>query len=579
MLLRTEPFQPAIEVPENPSKGRSSMLRSDGESALRSALGLGVEIVRRYEISDLEGLLATTQGAAAQEEISVAVLGRFKAGKSSFLNDFLGRNILPVGVTPVTAIVTEIRYGTVEHAKVHRLDGRVDEVPLQEIGAFISERENPENRKQVAFLAVELPELARFRGLKFVDTPGLESALGHNTETSLGWLPNVGLALVAVSVDPPLSQRDIDLLRGLYQYTPRVAILLTKADLLSQNELSEVIEYVGSQLSKQFANRPEAYPYSVRPGFEYFKTALETAMLRRTLDHFAEERKAIVSRKADTLLGECHEYLTLSLRSAELIQSERHALKRQVIGEKDVLDEVNSEIHLVVQHVAAGTRSATAGILEAHQPALEEVLGREFSREFPKWTKSLGVMLSSFEDWLGHTLEEELAAVSLRERHSIVSPLYKVQKQVFRILQQFRDRLSDRTMKAFGVPLRTTETEIAISEPGIPDIRVGNILDRNWELLSPIIPVWLIRRLVSGHFRRTISDRLYQNLSRLTTQWEESITEGLWRIEKDAKHRLGELIATVDRLIESGSQERTPRFRADLERIDRARKSLTDGHV
>jgi hypothetical protein len=240
---------------------------------------------------------------------------------------------------------------------------------------------------------------------------------------------------------------------------------------------------------------------------------------------------------------------------------------------------VKSEIHLVVQHAAAGARSATASLLETHESALQEALAQEFSKEFPNWTKSLGVMLSSFEGWLTHILEEELAAVSLRDRHEIVLPLHKVQKQVFRILQQFRDRLSDRTMKAFGVPLRTSETEIEIVEPGVPDIRVGHIFDRNWELLSPVAPVWLIRRLVYRHFRSTISGRVYQNLSRLTTQWEESITGGLARIDKEAKHRLSELIATVDRLIESGGQERTPQFRADLNRIDRARKALVGGRV
>jgi GTP-binding protein EngB required for normal cell division len=577
MLLRTEPYKPT-ETPQYSPNGWSTVPYKSG-SPLRSALDQAAELVERYRISDLETLLATIQSAAAQEEISVAVLGRFKAGKSSFLNNFLGRKVLPVGVTPVTAIVTEIRYGASERAEVHRLDGGVDEVPLGEIGGYVSERENPENQKQVAFLSVELPELVRFPGLKFVDTPGLESALAHNTETSLSWLPKVGLALVAVSVDPPLSQRDIDLLRGLYQYTPKVAILLTKADLLNPQELAEVVEYVKSQLSKHFANRPEVYPYSTLPGFEHFQTVLETAMLGKTLEDFAEERKAIVSRKADTLLAQCHEYLTLSLRSAEMVESERYALKQQVIGEKEILDEVKSEIHLVVQHAAAGTRSATARLLETHQPGLEEVLAEEFAKEFPNWTKSLAAMLSSFEDWLAHTLEEELAAVSVRERHEIVLPLHKVQKQVFRILQQFRERLSDRTMKAFGVPLRTSETEIEIVEPGVPDIRIGHVFDRNWELLSPVAPVWLIRRLVYRHFRSTISGRVYQNLSRLTTQWEESITEGLSRIDKEATHRLSELIATVDRLIESGSQERTPQFRADLERIDRARKALVGGRA
>jgi GTP-binding protein EngB required for normal cell division len=574
-VLRTEHHHPLTCITGTPPDGLTGDPKPVAHSGLGKALELGASIISRYEISDLIGLLKTARSAAAQEEISVAVLGRFKAGKSSFLNDFLDRDILPVGVTPVTAVVTEIRYGASERAQVHRLDGRVDEVALSEIGAYVSEKENPENQKQVAFLTVQLPDLARFRGLKFVDTPGLESALTHNTDASLAWLPNVELALVAVSVDPPLSQRDIDLLRGLDQYTPKVAILLTKADLLSEIELGEVVEYVRCQLGRHLSTRPEVYPYSARPGFGRFREALERAIVRGTLEHFAEERNAIISRKADTLLQQSQEYVTLSLRSAETVESERHALKQQAIGENEVLDEVMSEIRLVVEHAAANTRSTVASVLEAHMPSLEETLRRQFESEFPKWTKSLAVALSSFEDWLERALEEELAAVSLAERYAIVSPLSKVQKQVLRILQQFRDRLSYRTMTAFGVPLRTMETEIEIAEPGAPDIRVGHSFDRNWELLSPILPVWLVRRIVHRHFYHTISSRVFQNTSRLTTQWEDSVKRALWSIDKEAKRRLDELIATVNRLIEGSSPERIPELRADLERIARARQELS----
>ena len=105
-----------------------------------------------------------------QDEISVAVLGRFKAGKSSFLNHFIGRNVLPVGVVPVTAVVTEIRYGAREEARVHHHDGRDPEVPLDQIGGYISEKENPENAKQVDLIyrrtagiaAVSRPEVRRY---------------------------------------------------------------------------------------------------------------------------------------------------------------------------------------------------------------------------------------------------------------------------------------------------------------------------------------------------------------------------------------------------------------------------------
>jgi GTP-binding protein EngB required for normal cell division len=543
-------------------------------STLQPVLDLAEEVAARYRISALSGLLASARVSAEQDEISVAVLGRFKAGKSSFLNHFIGRSILPVGVVPVTAVVTELRYGARVEARVHHRDGRDLEVPLDQIGDYISEKENPENTKQVDLLSVELPELRRFRDLKFVDTPGLGSALAHNTQTSLDWLPNVGLALVAVSVDPPLSQRDIDLLKSLYQHTPKVGVLLTKADLLSERELAEVVDYVRAQLARNFPGSPRVFPYSTRPGFERFRQALEVELVAGTLERFAEERESILCRKMDTLLRECGDYLTLSLKSAELVHADRQALKRQVIGEKEIVDEVNSTVKLVVQHAAAGTRSLVSNRLETHQNYLERTLLEAFESEFPKWTKSLGVMLFSFEDWLATVLRDELTVLSVRERGSFLAPLRQVRKQAFRALQQFRDRLSVRTMQAFGVPLRTTETEIAVLDPGTPDIRIGRVFDRNWELLSPVLPVWMIKAAVHRHFARTISYLIYQNLSRLSTQWEESINPALWGVEKEARRRLDELMGTVERLVESGGNERAPQLRTDLERLEKARKSL-----
>src|SRR5580692_2391448 len=107
-----------------------------------SPLDLAAEIAARYQLSALSGLLASVRASASEDDIGVAVLGRFKAGKSSFLNHFLGRDFLPVGVVPVTAVVTEIRYGPREEARVHYRDGRRAAAPLDAIGGYISEKEN-----------------------------------------------------------------------------------------------------------------------------------------------------------------------------------------------------------------------------------------------------------------------------------------------------------------------------------------------------------------------------------------------------------------------------------------------------
>jgi hypothetical protein len=378
---------------------------------------------------------------------------------------------------------------------------------------------------------------------------------------------------VAVSVDPPLSGSDIDLLKNLFQYTPKVAILLTKADLVSDPDLEEVIGFVSTQLARNLPAAPRIFPYSTRPGFERFRQALETELIGTTLERFAGEREAILSRKLDTLLRECGDYLALSLKSAEMVESERQAMKRHMQSEKEIAGEVQWAIRLLVREAAAQTRPMVSGRLETHHSDLERALLHAFEGEFPKWTRSLATMLSSFEGWLAGALREELGAVSIRERGAFLDPLHKVRKQAFRILQEFRDRLSERTMRAFGVPLRTAETEIEMVEPGAPDIRVARVFDRNWELLSPLLPVWIIQGLVRRHFARTVSYLLYQNLSRLSAQWEERVNATLCGVEQEARRRLDDLIDTLEHLVVD-STEQAPHLRADLARLERARKAL-----
>jgi hypothetical protein len=123
----------------------------------------------------------------------------------------------------VTAIITEILYGPWERSVVYCLDGTTFEIPIGRLAEYIDEARNLENVKNVKTVRVELPGLLRFKGIHFVDTPGLESVLMHNTEISRDWLPNVGLAVVAVAVDPPLSQKDLELIRDLHRYTPNVS--------------------------------------------------------------------------------------------------------------------------------------------------------------------------------------------------------------------------------------------------------------------------------------------------------------------------------------------------------------------
>lgn len=530
------------------------------------ALELVSELATKYQLSSIRPLLEICQNTRRDSTLSIAVLGRFKAGKSSFLNDLIGRDILPVGVVPVTSVVTEVAYGPTDGAIVRFDDHRTLEVGLQDVRQYVSESENPLNRKRVASVSARVSTLSDWTELRFIDTPGLESAFAHNSEASLGWVPNVDVALVAIGVDPPLSEHDIELIRNLFRYTPRIAILLTKADIVEPYQLREVLEYVGVQLKARFDQAIPIYPYSTRPGFEDLKRALESQFLGPVASDIGLQRRRIRERKLSTLLADCEQYIALTLKSAEMLDTERASLLKQLSTEETSMADTRLEIQLIARHAMAGTRTTIEKALAPSQGPIRQRVLQAFEDHSGELPTSFARLIEAFSDWLRDELTTELVATSDSKRAEFVRPLADVQRQYQRVLQNFRDRLSDRTFTLFGVPLKTTEPEIMPEPPKAPDVKIGHAFDHNWELLSPVLPMRLLRAPVFKRFRRKIADETFKNLSRLTSQWEEVITSAILGLQREAERRLVDLLTTVQTLV-SASSEGAPEIRKDLERL------------
>jgi GTP-binding protein EngB required for normal cell division len=540
---------------------------------VQDALAAVEELCRRHELSALEDFLESCRAFALEKTLNIAVLGRFKAGKSSFLNHLLGRPLLPVGVIPVTSVVTEIQWGPHERAEILYADGRTETVSVDRIGDFISESHNPENSKQVARVRVELPSMDRYRGIRFVDTPGLESVLEHNTDASLEWLPNVGLALVAVGVDPPLSHHDIELIRNLSRYTPNISLLLTKVDVLNEEERVQVREFVQKQLARYWNGAVPVFPYSVRPGFENLRAELDATLLSQVRADAGEHRAAILQHKLDSLVSECAGYLNVALKAAELADSEREELRRKILGQKETLDDARLALKLIVRHATANTRSSFETLLRPDELPVRNKLQESLDHEFPAWTRSLRVVTEKFDDWLRVVLTSDMAELSKQHRSEFVEPVRRVSRQLSQSLQDFRNRLSERMLETLGVPLRTTEMELQTEDPKSPDVRVGRIFDHNWELLSWLIPMALVRGAVLKHYQRTVEELVFANLSRLASQWEDIVNASLLALEKESMRRLDGLIGTIGKLIASAGQQ-APLIREDIQRLEELRRRL-----
>jgi GTP-binding protein EngB required for normal cell division len=533
------------------------------------AISLVSEVIGKFQLTDLQPLLTAVERQARSNYLNVAVFGRFKAGKSSFLNHLLGRPILPVGVVPVTTVITELCYAPEESVEViYQRDRKPVQVRLCEIAAYTSESENPANRLGVDMVRVFVPEMAPYLQLRLIDTPGLESILAHNTEASFAWSPNTDLAVVAIGVDPPLTQHDVALIERLRQFTPNIYVLLTKMDLLNPAEQREVFAFVTTQLAAKFPGGLPVFPFSIKSGCEELQNRFKEEVLFKTLSSFQQDHSAALVRKLQTLLASASDYLRLALKSAEAHKQDHDQLRQDVLGPQSSLDDTDLQFRLLAQHAAAATRPVIDRYLQqAVRSRLEKTLEERLLVELPRWCGSFANLLSQFEQWLRHELESELSRVSAAESSAFLEPLQDMQRQCQRILQSFRNHLSERVMRVFGVPLHTTETEIELQPPCAPDIHLSRIFDHNWELLSAIIPVFLVRGLLKQRFAEKVESEVFKNLSRLTSQWEETIRAAIHSAEKEAHRRFHELIHTVQGLLSNEDPERIDALREWLEKL------------
>lgn len=112
-------------------------------------LDLVASLIDSYSLEALDDFLESCRRFAAERAVNVAVLGRFKAGKTTFLKDLLGRPLLPLGVVPVSSVVTEIDYGEPQRAVIEFQDGRREEVPVSGLGEFVDGSRNPVDHRGV----------------------------------------------------------------------------------------------------------------------------------------------------------------------------------------------------------------------------------------------------------------------------------------------------------------------------------------------------------------------------------------------------------------------------------------------
>ena len=552
--------------------------RDDDSESLRSytkaKLALAAQLRKLSEILRLRGSehrlkhCAELVSKLAEDRFTLAVVGQFKRGKSSLMNAIMGRELLPVGVLPLTSAITVLRFGSKERLLIRRADVDLpfpEEVPVGRLAEFVTERGNPGNSKRVKTACIEVPAAFLRRGLEFVDTPGVGSAIEANTATTLRFLPECDAVLFVTSVDTPFTRVELEFLQRIRAHVRKTFFVVNKIDLLSGHERQEVLDFISETLRMQMNSASvKVFPVSSRAGLAAKLAADISAYaqsgvrdLEETLAGFLSDEKAsvflaAVADKALRLLEQESAEVALRRRAREIpdpILSQKvealttlwreHKADRQKLFER-------LRAHLLTQ------------IPEALTPELQSFLCSQTSR-----LSACHERLLTRVRWLpGALMLKRCRGMALRQLRRSVRRWLTAQAErlCFASDAEAREHWQRLESNLAGVPVLAARFlggpwSAAPASDVLPPWRLDVefeptlLSNRHWETRAP----WLRALLPTVMTRRWLRKRLRAESERLVLHCEEqvlgavvtSVNQALDRLVKEVEDRAVEIGARV----------------------------------
>lgn len=247
--------------PGHDLKSRLTRLTQSGDEI--EALRKIEAVVSRHGLVEFHTVLGSIVDRLSNIRLEIAIFGQVSSGKSSLLNHILGKDILPVGVNPVTAVPTRIMYGPEEGVTVTFVSRKIERSPITDLPQFVSEQYNSGNAKGVAKIVIQIPAARLEKGIVFVDTPGLGSLATAGAAETRAYLPECDLGVVLINAGSTLSPDDVATIQSLYSAGIAPVVLLSKADLLNSEDRAQALAYISAKLQSELGVQLPVYPVSV----------------------------------------------------------------------------------------------------------------------------------------------------------------------------------------------------------------------------------------------------------------------------------------------------------------------------
>ncbi len=553
-------------------------------SVVRARLEALAALAAEAGESDLAAEAAAAADRLGEGQFHLVAVGQFKRGKSTLLNALVGEPILPMGVMPVTTVITMLRHGPERAARVYFADGRTIDVAPSAIQEFVAEARNPGNTKQVRAVEVALPSGLLASGMCLVDTPGVGSVFEANTRATLDFVPHIDAALVVLGADPPISGDEIRLLETVAEQIDDLVFVLNKADKLHDAELAEAVHFTCGVIADRLDRPlPQLFEVSAIERLQHGAPTRDWRRLESTLlamagvagQRIAEEsgRRGLV-RLVGQLGREFDERREALLRPIAESERRLERLREWKDGAERALRELS--------HLFAAVHADAWRALEGWRGEFLAAVGASATADLERALAERPPARAAAERHRAFRAAREVARGAVHGWLNRIEPdaerLYG--QSVARLLGLAGDFVA-RVGAEAGVALAAPECEragfrlprhfyfhdlLTLTKPGV------------WDRIADVV---VPRRRRAGQIRRqglALLERLLAtNSSRVIGDLRDRIVESSRDVEGEIRGRLAETVAAAERAL-AVARERQAAGRASVEeelaRLDEWRRRL-----
>lgn len=502
-------------------EGMSHLLRQDDRDGLEgrldrlqqadadvSLLQTIAGVIRRHGLVEFRGRLEAMTARLEDGRFEIAFFGRVSSGKSSLLNALLGAEVLPVGINPITAVPTKLQAGAISRATLAFADGRRQEIPLEQLPCFVTEEGNPGNTRNIMKVVAEVPSPRLREGIVLVDTPGLGSLARQGARETLAYLPSADLGVLLIDAGATLSDEDLGTLRLLYQAGIPSLILLSKADLLSPEDMHRAQSYIREHLQQQLGIAMAIHPVSARQSHAALLDQFYLTILLPQFDRATALRGKSASRKI------------AALREAVTGAIETMLDRNKVHGSLNTakLEELETELRRSIGLIGEQPRVFEHDLLQLQEGcdrALNEVTQLAF-----RWAQASGntvIPQLQISEWVHDFVDRLMNAPIQRLRDTSEAAIHVLQQIAGALDVADVPSLSDVAMLFRGLPrfeLAHLTTSVAI---------------RHWAIFGETVA----RVRIHSQLREQLRTRLQNELrayGRVFHQWVQQTTHKMERL-------------------------------------------------